>query len=158
MRIDINNLEIKKMELIHSGEIYKIEEEAFFTPWSKKSIRDEIQNPIGRYIVIVDEKKVVAYGGFWLVGEEANINNIAVKDDYRGNGISRILMNTLIKMAKDENAKDMYLEVRQGNTVAQGLYRSLGFKMIGLRKGYYVDTDEDAIVMHLVMSEGIDGR
>ena len=90
---------------------------------------------------------MAAYGGFWLVLDEANINNVAVHPDYRGRGISKLLMNTLIKMAADEGAKHMYLEVWSSNSVAQGLYRGLGFKMIGLRSGYYIDTGEDAIVM-----------
>ena len=147
--IKSEDLQIKKMQSIHVEEIYKIEEEAFFTPWSKKSIISEVKNPIGRYIVIVYEEQVIAYGGFWLVLEDANINNIAVKEEYRGKGIAKILMNTLISMAKKEGAKNMYLEVRQSNINAQGLYRMLNFKMVGLRKGYYVDTNEDAIVMEL---------
>lgn len=142
-----NEFVIKKMQNEHMEQVYQIEELSFFTPWSKKSIQSEIVNPIGRYIVIMDGEKVIAYGGFWVVAPEANINNVAVTPDYRGRGISKILMNELIAMAKSEGAKELYLEVRSSNRVAQNLYRSLGFKMIGLRNGYYVDTDEDAIVM-----------
>lgn len=145
----MSNFIIEKMSNLHIDEVYEIEEESFFTPWSKKSIREEVKNSLGRYIVILDDKKVVAYGGFWIIGIDANINNIAVKSEYRGMGVSKMLMNKLIEMAKNENAQNMYLEVRESNKVAQNLYRSLNFKMIGLRKGYYVDTDEDAIVMEL---------
>lgn len=140
-------LEIKRMEHAHAEQVYQIEELSFITPWSRKSIRSEIDNKAGRYIVILDGEKVAAYGGFWLVLDEANINNVAVHPDYRGRGISKLLMNTLIQMAMAEGAKHMYLEVRSSNSVAQGLYRGLGFKMIGLRSGYYIDTGEDAIVM-----------
>lgn len=140
-------LVIRKMEKKHIEEVYQIEELSFFTPWSKKSILTEVENPIGRYIVIEEDEKVVAYGGFWLVLPEANINNVAVIPSHRGRGISKILMNELIAMAKSEGAKELYLEVRSSNRVAQNLYRSLGFAMIGLRSGYYVDTEEDAIVM-----------
>lgn len=140
-------LVIRKMEKKHIEEVYQIEELSFFTPWSKKSILTEVENPIGRYIVIEEDEKVVAYGGFWLVLPEANINNVAVIPSHRGRGISKILMNELIAMAKSEGAKELYLEVRSSNRVAQNLYRSLGFVMIGLRSGYYVDTEEDAIVM-----------
>lgn len=140
-------LVIRKMEKKHIEEVYQIEELSFFTPWSKKSILAEVENPIGRYIVIEEDEKVVAYGGFWLVLPEANINNVAVIPSHRGRGISKILMNELIAMARSEGAKELYLEVRSSNRVAQNLYRSLGFVMIGLRSGYYVDTEEDAIVM-----------
>lgn len=142
-----NEFVIKKMQKEHVEQVYQIEELSFFTPWSKKSIQSEIDNPIGRYIVIMDGERVIAYGGFWVVAPEANINNVAVTPDYRGRGISKILMNELIAMAKLEGAKELYLEVRSSNRVAQNLYRSLDFKMIGLRSGYYVDTEEDAIVM-----------
>lgn len=140
-------MECKKMEHVHAQQVYQIEELSFVTPWSRKSIKSEIDNKTGRYIVITDGEKVVAYGGFWLVLDEANINNVAVHPDYRGKKISKLLMNTLMEMAVSEGAKHMYLEVRSSNSVAQSLYRGLGFKMIGLRKGYYIDTDEDAIVM-----------
>ena len=140
-------MECKKMEHIHAEQVYQIEELSFVTPWGRKSIKTEIDNKAGRYIVIMDGDKVVAYGGFWLVLDEANINNVAVHPDYRGKKISKLLMNKLMEMAVSENVKHMYLEVRSSNSIAQGLYRGLGFKMIGLRSGYYTDTDEDAIVM-----------
>lgn len=142
-----SSLEIVKMAHEDVDSVYEIEELSFFTPWSKKSIKTEIDNKVGRYIVIKENGKVVSYGGFWIVLDEANINNIAVHPDYRGRGISKILMNALIDIAKSENAKMMYLEVRSSNSTAQKLYKGLGFAMVGLRKGYYVDTDEDAIVM-----------
>lgn len=140
-------MECKKMEHAHAEQVYQIEELSFVTPWGRKSIKTEIDNKLGRYIVIMDGDKVAAYGGFWLVLDEANINNVAVHPDYRGKKISKMLMNKLMEMAVSENAKHMYLEVRSSNSIAQGLYRGLGFKMIGLRSGYYTDTDEDAIVM-----------
>lgn len=143
----MDNLVIKKMDLSHVEQVYEIEELSFFTPWSKKSIRDEVKNSNGRYIVILKDDKVVSYGGFWIVLDEASINNIAVHPDFRGQGISKLLMNTLIEMALAEGAKTMFLEVRSSNAVAQKLYRALNFKMVGLRSKYYVDTDEDAIVM-----------
>lgn len=143
------DLVIKKMEHEHVDQVYDIEELSFFTPWSKKSIHTEVDNPLGHYIVLMDQDRVIAYGGFWVVMEEANINNVAVSPEYRGRGLSRLLMDKLIEMAKTQGAKELFLEVRSSNYVAQNLYRSLGFKMIGLRTGYYVDTEEDAIVMLL---------
>lgn len=143
----MDNLIIKKMELSHVDMVYEIEELSFITPWSKKSIKDEVKNKTGRYIVIMDQDKVISYGGFWLVLDEANINNVAVHPDYRGKGISKLLMDNLIEIAVSEGAKTMYLEVRSSNSIAQKLYKGLNFKMIGLRSRYYIDTDEDAIVM-----------
>lgn len=139
----------REMALEDVPEVYKIEELSFFTPWSRESIKSEIANPLGTYLVALVEDKVAAYGGFWTVAPEGNINNIAVHPDYRGKGISRQLMQELIRLAGQKGVRSLFLEVRAANTVAQNLYRSLGFKMIDVRRGYYQDTDEDAIVMLL---------
>lgn len=150
-----NNMDLifEKMTLAHVEEVYRIEELSFFTPWTKQSIRSEVQNPIGTYLVALDGEQIAAYGGFWTIVPEGNINNIAVHPDYRGRGISKILMHRLIELAAQKGVKELYLEVRAGNLVAQNLYKSLGFKMIDIRKGYYADTDEDAIVMLLELKK-----
>ena len=142
-------IQLKSMAMEHIEQISLIEEQCFFTPWSKQALMDELDNPLSYYLVALDGEKVIAYGGFWAVPPEGNINNIAVDPSYRGKGISRILMNSLVAMARERNVKALFLEVRTSNHVAQSLYRSLGFKMINIRKGYYADTDEDAIVMAL---------
>lgn len=142
----------EKMTLAHVEAVYQIEEEAFFTPWSRQSIRSEMENPLGTYLVALDGEKVAAYGGFWTVAPEGNINNVAVHADYRGRGLSKLLMDRLIDEAGKKGVKELYLEVRTGNIVAQNLYRSLGFKMVNVRKGYYADTDEDAIIMLLELN------
>lgn len=139
----------EKMTLNHVEQVYQIEELSFFTPWSKESIRSEVNNSLASYLVGLEDNRVIAYGGFWAVAPEGNINNIAVHPDFRGRGISRQLMRHLIDMAKEKGIKELFLEVRANNYIAQNLYKNLGFKMINIRKGYYADTDEDAIVMLL---------
>ena len=143
----------EKMTPSHLAGVCQIEELSFKTPWSKQSILSEMDNPIGSYLVALDGDRIAAYGGFWTIVPEGNINNIAVHPDYRGRGLSRQLMQRLIEMAAEKGVKELYLEVRTGNLIAQNLYRSLGFKMINIRKGYYADTDEDAIVMLLELNK-----
>ncbi len=140
-------IRIIPMQEVHVDEVYAIEEKSFLTPWTRQAIRDEVKNPLATYLVAMDGEKLLAYGGFWTVAPEGYINNVAVDPSYRGQGISRLLMEALIEAAREKGVKDLYLEVRVSNSIALGLYRSLGFKMIDIRKGYYADTDEDAIVM-----------
>ena len=142
-------IDLKPMNQGHVAQIAEIEERCFLTPWSHEALMGELDNPLSCYLVALEGEKVTAYGGFWALPPEGNINNIAVDPSYRGKGISKILMNALVDMARERGVKELFLEVRTSNHVAQSLYRSLGFKMINIRKGYYQDTDEDAIVMAL---------
>jgi len=136
------------MRLEHLDEVLKIEELSFPSPWSRSSFVYEItQNQFACYIVAVAEEKVAGYGGMWLILDEAHITNVAVRTDYRMKGIGAALMLELIRQASLKGATRMTLEVRPSNTAARRLYASLGFKDIGLRKRYYTDTNEDAIIM-----------
>ena len=142
------NVTFQKMGLEHLDEVLKIEELSFPSPWSRSSfIYDITQNQFACYIVAVAEEKVAGYGGMWLILDEAHITNVAVHTDYRMNGIGGALMVELIRRAILRGASRMTLEVRPSNTAARRLYASLGFKDIGLRKRYYTDTNEDAIIM-----------
>jgi len=142
------NVTFQKMCLEHLDEVLKIEELSFPSPWSRSSFIYEItQNQFACYIVAVAEEKVAGYGGMWLILDEAHITNVAVHTDYRMNGIGGALMVELIRRAILRGASRMTLEVRPSNTAARRLYASLGFKDIGLRKRYYTDTNEDAIIM-----------
>ena len=83
----------------------------------------------------------------WIIIDEGHITNIAVHTDYRGQGIGNAIVKSLIKIAKENNAIRMTLEVRTTNTAAIDLYKKYGFEVAGLRKNYYFDTGEDALIM-----------
>lgn len=140
--------EIHKLKESFLGEIDLIEQDSFKEPWSKEAYEKEITNPLANYRVITVNDEVVAYGGFWKIIDEADINNIAVKKEYRGKGYGKMLMNALIEDAKKQNIKAMTLEVRVTNKSAIALYKKLGFKEAGIRKKYYSD-NEDALIMWL---------
>ena len=91
--------------------------------------------------------QVVGFIGFWVMADEAHITSIAVREDYRRQGIGELLMVSVIDMAKEFKARIVTLEVRISNTGAQHLYSRYGFNRVGVRKGYYTDNREDAVVM-----------
>lgn len=139
------DIQIMKAEDI--GEVYEIEHMCFTTPWSLESFAAEINNNLAKYVVAKVDGKVVGYGGVWIVIDEGHITNIAVHPDYRGQGIGEALVKSLIALAKEHNVTRITLEVRPTNTAALNLYKKFGFIIQGIRKGYYEDTKEDALIM-----------
>lgn len=130
--------------------VYDVECKSFITPWSLKSFTSEIyNNNMAKYLVAKIDGKVVGYGGMWIILDEGHITNIAVHPDHRGKKIGDALVKALINLAGENDVKRMTLEVRPSNWTAINLYKKYGFKEAGVRKGYYQDTGEDAIIMWL---------
>ena len=94
-----------------------------------------------------EQNGIVGYAGLWLMSDEAHITTIAVDPNYQGHGIGELLLLGLIDRAKQIGARWLTLEVRVGNHVAQALYRKYTFKEMGVRRRYYSDNGEDALVM-----------
>jgi [ribosomal protein S18]-alanine N-acetyltransferase len=129
-------------------QILKIEELSFATPWTRQSFENELNlNQFAVYLVLEKEGKIVGYCGMWLIVDEAHITNIAVLPEFRGQKLGEGILRMIMEVAKKRGAKSMTLEVRVSNTVAQSLYRKLGFMNGGIRKNYYTDNYEDALVM-----------
>lgn len=148
--LEITQLDIKPMGLGHINEIVEIEDLVFPTPWSKQSfIYELVHNDHAYYLVALYQEKVVGYGGFWLVFDEAHVTNIGIHPEFQGRQIGQILLTRLIKLAAGLGGERMTLEVRPSNDRALKLYHRLGFQQQGIRKGYYSDTKEDAIIMWL---------
>nr|WP_229758000.1 ribosomal protein S18-alanine N-acetyltransferase [Paenibacillus marchantiophytorum] len=128
--------------------ICEIEEEAFTTPWTKGAFENELtNNQFAHYMIMDIEGEVAGYGGMWLIMEEAHVTNIAVRNTYRGRKLGERLIRELMKTAAFLGAIRMTLEVRASNDVAQNLYEKVGFRSVGVRKGYYTDNREDAVIM-----------
>ncbi|TJX14905.1 ribosomal-protein-alanine N-acetyltransferase [Tissierella creatinini] len=141
-------INLREMEIKDLDEIMEIEKAAFSTPWTRNSFEKEIkENMLAKYIVAEVEGKVVGYVGIWLIIDEGHITNIAVSKDYRGMGIGKFLMMGMIDFCKKQGIHNMTLEVRASNTVAQNLYRKMGFLDCGIRPNYYADGNEDAVIM-----------
>lgn len=141
---------IRTMKDKDINEIMKIESVSFGSHhWTKESFRSEIRNSTGNYYVLIDNDrgKLVGYAGFWLIMEECHVTTIAVHPDYRRKSLGELLLQHLIAKSKACGAKWMTLEVRSSNLGAQNLYYKYGFSSLGLRRKYYQDNNEDALIM-----------
>ncbi len=128
--------------------VIDIERRSFPTPWSQRAFEAELRdNHYAHYIVARIGDDVAGYAGMWVVLDEAHITNIAVHPDYRGQTIGDLLLTALEERARALGASRMTLEVRPSNLIAQSLYKKHGFETRGIRRGYYTDTNEDALVM-----------
>ncbi|CAH2715063.1 MULTISPECIES: ribosomal protein S18-alanine N-acetyltransferase [Neobacillus] len=129
-------------------QVLEVEHASFTTPWSREAFYNEIyNNKFAVYIVIEENNKVIGYCGTWVVIDEAHVTNVAVLPGYRGKKLGEALMSKLMSMSREMGARKMTLEVRVTNHVAQSLYRKLGFQNGGIRKNYYSDNQENALIM-----------
>ena len=132
----------------HLEEVARLEKICFSVPWSKTSLKEEINNENASFLVAVDKnEKVFGYTGFTFVLDEGYITNIAVFPQYRGNGVAKKLLEALVKFAQDKKLKFISLEVRKSNVSAVSLYQKLNFLSAGVRKNFYSYPKEDAIIM-----------
>ena len=138
-----------------------LEQACFSAPWSGDVYRHELaRNQLGSYWVLRPDSAaadgappILAYGGFWSMGPEAHIVTIATHPDYRRQGLGRLLLQVLIERAHAAGASEITLEVRAGNREAQALYETMGFTCVGIRKRYYRDNHEDALLMTLFLPD-----
>lgn len=148
MNSDANGYRIEPMRLRDIDEVLKVEVASFSCPWSRLAFVSEIlENERAHYFVACMGERVVGYIGAWLIFDEAHITNVAVAPEYRGQGSGRSLLEHLFIYCLERGVNRATLEVRPTNHVAQHLYASMGFSVAGVRKGYYRDNNEDAIVM-----------
>jgi|LFRM01.1.fsa_nt_gb ribosomal-protein-alanine N-acetyltransferase len=146
--VDLDKLQIQPMQADHLSSVLEIENVSFPTPWSYRSYMGELtRNNFAHYFVGLIEDKVVGYIGIWIVLDEAHITTIAVAPEFRGNHIAERFIEFGVEYSKVWGAEKMLLEVRVSNKAAQKVYKRMGFVEIGVRKQYYSDTLEDAIVM-----------
>lgn len=139
---------ISLMEKEHIPRIHEIEKICFSIPWSLEAFEKELdENPLAYYIVAEIQKKAVGYAGMWIVVDEGHITNIAVHPKFQHQGIGTLLVEHFIREAKRKNLIALTLEVRESNIKAQNLYKKFGFVNEGIRKRYYQDTGENAIIM-----------
>jgi len=128
--------------------VVRIEEECYPRPWSATLFLSELaQRASRRYTVAALGPLVVGYCGLMLVGSEGHVTTLTVDPAWHRRGIATLLLLDLARAAVALGVKDLTLEVRVSNTPAQALYRRFGFAPAGVRRNYYAETNEDAIVM-----------
>jgi ribosomal-protein-alanine N-acetyltransferase len=130
----------------HLKTVLSIEQASQPSPWSEASFRNELDGPQSIFLVGLEAGEPIAYGGCWILADEAHITNLAVHPDHRRKGIARKLMNEIIKQAVARKAVCATLEVRAGNQPAIALYERFNFVTAGRRKKYYKNK-EDAVIM-----------
>lgn len=140
-------IQVRAMQKKDIDSVHLIETLSFSSPWSRASLQSELTNSVARYRVLTVDEQVVGFCGMWVMYDEAHVTNIAIHPDYRGRGLGRTLLAQSMKAAVLFGARAMTLEVRETNTIAQGLYASLGFVRQGYRRGYYTDTGEGALLL-----------
>jgi [ribosomal protein S18]-alanine N-acetyltransferase len=142
------DLEITRMRRRHLRGVMAIERQVYPRPWSPSLFIAEMSEPSNRsYIVARTGRDVVGYAGMICYGDEAHITTIAVDPEHQRRKIGTRLMYELIQSAIDMGARAVSLEVRVSNWGAQHMYTRFGFRPVGVRKGYYQETGEDALVM-----------
>ncbi|MCP4132311.1 MAG: GNAT family N-acetyltransferase [bacterium] len=123
--------------------------------WSRKSYAEELKTAFSVFIIaeLIGplEKEIIAFAVAWNVAGEIQLNNIAVKESFREEGIATALIDRVIALLRHENPEKIYCEVRERNSAARGFYRSLGFSETGMRKKYY--GDDNAILLEKVLNK-----
>ena len=145
---------VRRATIEDAKEIFAIEMDCFSVPWSLDSIEAELIDQEKKlYYVIEDTEGVVGYAGAWLVYDEGQITNIAIRPSARRQGFGATLTRALIEECFKRGMHEIFLEVRISNLSALSLYRQLGFTVKGMRKNYYSEPKEDAYIMSLIKEE-----
>jgi len=140
---------IEPLAETHIEGILHLEKLSNAAPWSETSFRGELTNQQAKYFVAFEERELVGFAGMWLIVDEAHVTNVAVHPQFRGRGLGKLLMVRLLDEARTLGMTCSTLEVRASNEVAIALYETLGYVRCGLRKKYYPNNREDAVVMWL---------
>jgi len=141
-------LSVESMRLEDLDAVHAIERASFSTPWPPHAYRSELEaNRLASYLVVRAADTIVAFGGLWLMVDEAHITTFAVHPAWRRRRIGERLILALLDLAIERHATDATLEVRLSNLPARRLYEKYGFRPVGVRPGYYSDDQEDALIM-----------
>ncbi len=138
---------LKPMAPEHLDALAELEKICFSQPWSYKSLEEELHNDTAHFFTALDGEEVVGYIGLFIVCESCFVSNIAVFPKYRRQGAATMLINRACECAKQHKTDFVSLEVRKSNASALALYTKLGFTEMGLRKNYYRNPTEDALIM-----------
>lgn len=142
MQIEIRELQEKDIEALA-----EIEAQIFSMPWSPKAFKELLNNPCCVYLVALAGGEVVGGAGYTNLCGEANIDNVAVAEKYRNQGVGGSLLGKLMQRAREDQIGAFTLEVRVSNAPAIHLYEKFGFRSEGIRPGFYEKPREDAMIM-----------
>ena len=142
-----NDFKIYPMDVSSIKSILNISELSFPISWSFESLKSELDNKFAKYVVLKNGNSIVGYGGMWVIIDEAHVTNVAVHPEARGHGAGDIIVEALFRICRKQKVTGITLEVRSSNFIAINLYEKYGFEQEGLRRNYYEDNGEDAVIM-----------
>lgn len=148
IELNAHNIELYLEQLL------AIENEAFAEPWTRADYLEEAARPIAHLLALVGgarQERLLGYAGFWQVLDEADVNNVAIAPELRGQGYGRRLLRGVLAWARLLGCRRTVLEVRPSNAPALALYRRCGFVECGRRSGYYQDNGEDALLLECIL-------
>ena len=138
---------VREMLVEDLEQVMEIEQDLFSVPWTREGFFTFLTRENALFLVVEEKGKILGYCGLLMVLDEGDITNVAVKRDRQREGIGNFLMESLIRLAADLGVTTIHLEVRAGNERAIRLYERVGFVRDGIRKKYYTDPTEDAVLM-----------
>ena len=138
---------ITQMNESHVPQIAELEKLCFNDPWSANSIASELDNRLAFWLVVLEGDQVIGYVGSQTVLGETDMMNIAIHPDHRNRGIATKLIEALIQGLTERGSRSLMLEVRASNEPAKNLYSKMGFETVGVRKNYYRNPREDAMIL-----------
>ena len=140
-------MKIIPMNESHVAQVAALEKQCFSDPWSENSVASELENPLSLWLIPEEDGAVCGYVGSQTVLDETDMMNIAVRPDCRRKGIAAALITELVSRLKARGSRVLRLEVRESNFSAIALYEALGFTQLGLRKNYYRNPKENALIL-----------
>ena len=144
------NYDIIPMTSAHLDQVAEIEQLCFSDPWSRRMLSEHLENECAATLVAqAEDGTVLGYAGLLVVLDEGYITNVAVRPEYRRQGIAGELLKVFRRFAEGNKMAFLTLEVRDSNASARALYTKHGFREVGVRKNYYDHPKEDAIIMTL---------
>jgi ribosomal-protein-alanine N-acetyltransferase len=131
--------------------IAEIEALSMGSGWSKEAFQQDAELTWSHLLVATIDDEVVAFCNYWIVVDEVQILNVATHPAHRRKGIAQQILEEIISTSRTKKVASLTLEVRKGNHSAQALYVKLGFQKVGERRRYYIDNQEDAVLMTLLL-------
>lgn len=147
----MSNIEFTSLGIGDIKDIARLDKECFSVPWSESSFLADVNNPLAHYVLAKIDGELCGYCGIYKVLDEGQITNIAVKEKFRRCGIAAKILEKIIEYAKENEIISISLEVRESNVAAISLYKKYGFLPVGLRKNYYHNPTEAAVLMELII-------
>jgi ribosomal-protein-alanine N-acetyltransferase len=140
---------LRRMSPADLPRVLEIEYTCFSTPWKDATFRGLMRRTDTDLFVAEVDDRIVGYSACWTVIDQSELGNVAVAPEARGLGIGGALVDVVVERVKERGARELFLEVRESNHVAQAIYRDRGFTVVGRRRSYYAQPTEDALVMRL---------